>query len=241
MGVPALAQETLVFGYGGQSLSHMSLAVLKVAYGKLGISVQGKKLPSARSLAFASSGQVDGEVNRIKAIEADFPSLIRVPEVVNYLEGIAVSCNKPIDTTNPENISRYSIGIKIGNVYAEKLTRGMPRVTRLPSAPQLNEMLKAQRVDLIVIDRVWATMQRDNPGNDCFILNEPPLVTIPLYHYLHKKHAALAPQIASILKEMEESGESRAIRTRILHNLILQGFDSNPPFSARAMALLSRP
>lgn len=234
LSLPAHASQKLVFGYGGHSLSHMSFAVLQVAYGKLGIEIEGKNLPAARALNLSSTGQTDGEVNRIKSVEAEYPRLIRIPTPINYLEGVALSCDKPIDTTEAEAIAQHSIGIKIGNIYAEKFTRGMPRVTRLPSASQVMDILLARRIDLFVIDRVWATMQMDKVGNECLRINEPPLVTIPLYHYLHEQHADLAKKIGPILAEMEKSGESKAIRSSVLHNLIIQGFETTQPFTALA-------
>jgi len=42
---------------------------------------------------------------------------------------------------------------------------------------------------------------------DCLRVNEPPLVVVPLYHYLNRRHAALVPLITAELRAMRESGE----------------------------------
>ena len=39
----------------------------------------------------------------------------------------------------------------------------------------------------------------------------PPVQVDPLYHYLHKKHKALVPQITAILKKMRQEGKFQEI------------------------------
>lgn len=206
----------MTLGYGGASISLASIEILKVAYGSLGISVTGARLPAARSLKMAAKGQTDGEVNRIEAIEPDYPTLIRIPVVINKVEGVALSCGHAVDASSPESISKYRLGVKIGNIYAEKLTEGMPHVTKMPHEDKLLELLKAGRIDALIIDRTWANSILDDPDNSCLKINEPPLVTIPLYHYLHQSRAALVDDITRTLRLMEASGELEAIAAAAL-------------------------
>ncbi len=35
---------------------------------------------------------------------------------------------------------------------------------------------------------------------------EPPLITVPAYHFLHKRHEKLVPQITASLQQMEKDG-----------------------------------
>lgn len=218
LALPARAGQPLVFGYIGAPLSYSSLAVLKAAYARLGIDVTGRTLPAARALELSAMGATDGEVHRIAAIAGEHPQLIRVEVSINRVEGLALSCGRSIDTSRPDAIRDYRIGIKIGTRYAERLTEGMPDVTHLPDEDKLMEMLLAGRLDIVIGDRPWALMQ-SGPGRECVRINEPPLVVIPLYHYLHMRHHELVPRITAVLREMERTGEIQAVARRALDEL----------------------
>ncbi|MDC0336149.1 transporter substrate-binding domain-containing protein [Pseudodesulfovibrio sp.] len=213
LALPVNAETTLTFGYINAPLSYSSLSVLKAAYAKIGIQAKGLTLPAARALAQSDAGLTDGEVHRIEEIELEHPNLIRIPVAINTVEGLAVSCNKSVDTTDLAVFSTNRIGIKIGTRYAEKLTQSMPYVTKSFDENKLMELLAAQRLDVVIGDRPWAEKQ----GGLCDArINEPPLVVIPLYHYLHKRHAGLVPKITQVLMEMQKSGEIEAIVRKAL-------------------------
>jgi polar amino acid transport system substrate-binding protein len=70
----------------------------------------------------------------------------------------------------------------------------------------MNLLLKG-RLDALLVDRAWAEAEKAKPGMGCLRINEPPLVVVPLYHYLNRRHADLAPLITGELRAMRESGE----------------------------------
>ena len=43
----------------------------------------------------------------------------------------------------------------------------------------------------------------------------PPLAAFPVYHYLHKKHAALVPQLAAVLRQMRADKVIENIQQRV--------------------------
>jgi polar amino acid transport system substrate-binding protein len=211
LALPARAGQTLSFGYIGAPLSYSSLAVLKAAYARLGIDIKGIRLPAARALAQSDAGLTDGEVHRIKAIAPQHPQLLLVDVPINTVEAMAVSCNQPVDTSSLAAISGRRIGVKVGTLYAERLTKGMPNVTRMPSEAMLMELLLAHRLDVVIGDRPWALTQLAGVDHECVRINEPPLMSIPVYHYLNVRHAALVPDIRRVLQEMKDSGEMDGI------------------------------
>jgi polar amino acid transport system substrate-binding protein len=87
------------------------------------------------------------------------------------------------------------------------LTGGMPSVTKLPHEKKLMTLLLEGRLDALLVDRAWAEAEMAKPGMGCLRINEPPLVVVPLYHYLNRRHAAIAPLITAELRAMRESGE----------------------------------
>jgi polar amino acid transport system substrate-binding protein len=132
---------------------------------------------------------------------------------VNLLEGVVLTCDTTLEHVTLEAIGKLHVGIKIGNRYAEMLTEGMPGVTRLPHEKKLMDLLLEGRLDALLVDRAWAEAEKAKPGMECLRVNEPPLIVVPLYHYLNRRHADLAPLITGELRAMRESGEI----DRILH------------------------
>ena len=215
---PARADGTLTFAYIDQPLSCGSLAVLKAAYARLGYNVETYKGPAARLLADSNAGLTDGEVHRIAAIAPNYHHLIRVDAQINTVEGVIVSCGKLPEIRTVDELGKYRVAVRIGNVYATDLTKDLPNVTRTPDADRMMEMLLGHRVDYILTDRSWITMQQQLPGRECLRVQEPPLVSIPLYHYLHIRHRELVPAITKVLREIVASGEAETIRRRATLN-----------------------
>ena len=212
----AWAEQNVRLGYIGAPLSYTSLSVLKVAYEKIGYTVEAVQAPGERSLTDSAAGLTDGEVHRIKAIESQYPSLIRIDIPINHVEGMLISCNKEYQINSVDELKGYRVAVRIGNKYAVKLTEHLPNVIRTPDAEKMMELLLQGRADFILSDRPWAMSQQKIPGQDYIIINEPPLVSIPLYHYVHQKNKGLVLPLARTLRAMEESGESEKIRQKAL-------------------------
>ena len=85
---PIYAQQSLLFSGAKDPITDISRQVLLEAYQRMGIEIQTQQFPSVRSLVTANSGKTDGELGRIKGIEADYPNLLRVPVVINRVEGV---------------------------------------------------------------------------------------------------------------------------------------------------------
>ena len=48
---------------------------------------------------------------------------------------------------------------------------------------------------------------------------EPPLVRVDLYHFLHKRHAALVPKITESIRKLEASGRIEEIRKQFFQGI----------------------
>ena len=216
---PVRAEQKLEFSFINAPLSASSLAVLKAAYAKIGITVEGRALPSARALTESDAGRTDGEVHRIKAVEASHANLMRINVPINQVEGLAITCGGPVETSSLESIWNHRIGIKRGTRYAERLTKDMPNVISKTHEDKLMQLLRAGRLDIVIGDRPWALSLLREKINACVVINDPPLVVVPLFHYLYRKHADLVPRIRQVLQEMNDTGEMEAIRTRVITSL----------------------
>ncbi len=68
------------------------------------------------------------------------------------------------------------------------------------------KMLSLGRLDLVVITRVEGYFALKQLNLDEIKVIEPPLVTLVLFLFLHKKNASILPRITEILEIMEMEG-----------------------------------
>jgi len=210
--LPAQAQQSLVLSCADDIGSKASLAVLSAAYGKLGIDVTAQHFPAKRSLNESSQGLSDGEVNRVESVGLQFPTLKRIPVPVNVLHGVAYTCRKDIIIKSWDDLKQHRVGIRIGIVFAEKNTRDIPNLVRMPTYDTLFELLYKERLDVVISGEIIGKMQAKRFDSDCFKAQQPPLIETNLYHYLHQNNEAIIPHITKVLQEMEASGEAERIR-----------------------------
>lgn len=210
--IPVLAGKTLNFALPDDEVDHVSLAVLQAAYDRLNIRVTGELMPAGRALAESDVGRTDGEVNRIAAIEQEHANLIRVDVPINFLDGVAYTCNPSLTVKDWDDLHDLRIGVRLGIRFAEQATRGMPNVTYANDYDKLFDLLVLHRLDVVISSRQVGYSQSRRPGCEKLRSLEPPLESLPLYHYLHKRHAELVPAITRILQQMTDSGEIAAIR-----------------------------
>jgi polar amino acid transport system substrate-binding protein len=91
----------------------------------------------------------------------------------------------------------------------------MSRVTAVPSMEALMRMVAAERVDVAVNDRLSGMLILQQLGLQGEVHPlDPPLQHIPLYHFLHVRHAELLPRVEETLRGMAASGELEQIRSR---------------------------
>lgn len=189
--------------------------ILKVAYARLGIELQFVAVPALRSLLESSEGRLDGEVQRILNVETRYPTLLAVRPSINYIEPAAFVKKLDFKVQGWPSIAAYQIGIVRGVGSSEAGTQGMSRVTAVPSMEALMRMVAAERVDVAVNDRLSGMLILQQVGLQGEVHPlDPPLQHIPLYHFLHVRHAELLPRIEETLRGMVASGELEQIRSR---------------------------
>ena len=194
--------------------------ILKAAYKRLGIPIQIVQMPGRRALRESSEGRIDGEVHRIFSIGNDYPSLIRVPTPINYIEPTVFSKNERFDVTGCSDLRDYRVGIVRGVRHAEACTQGMKHVQIVGHSNLLMQILDKGRVDIVITARINGLLQQKKLNLDSIYPLSPPLSQRLVYHYLHKKHKTLVPKIDRVFKEMQESGELERLRGKFLEELL---------------------
>jgi len=189
----------------GANVQKISANVMRDAYRRLDISVEIKELPARRSIAMANTGAVDGELSRVSGLEKNFTSLIPVKVPVNFIEGMVLSKDKPIKVNGWDSIKGLKIAIRRGVVFSERGTKGMD-VQVLNSWNSIISALQTGRADVVVVPRTIATQILKKYQSLNIITNEPPIISLPLFHYLHKKHSSMVPRLEKVLKKMQAEG-----------------------------------
>lgn len=195
--------------------------ILRAAYARLGISLQFVAVPALRSLVESSEGRLDGEVQRILNVEAQYPTLMAVKPSINFIEPAAFVKKLDFKVRGWPSIEPYRVGIVRGVGSSEAGTQGMSRVVPVPTMEALMRMLAAERIDVAVNDRLSGLLILNQLRLDGELRPlDPPLQHIPLYHFLHVRHAELLPRIEEVLRAMTASGELEQIRSRAVKQLI---------------------
>ena len=206
----------LILSGPDDSIARLSGQILKVAYKKIGYDVVLRYLPAERSLQFSNRNKkgISGEINRILSVGDTYENLVPVLVPVNRIEGMAFSHIKSISVSGWESLKPYKIGIRIGTKFAEKNTQGM-NVTRSASNQSLFSMLAGDRIQVVITSRTEGLFEiAKNRKLQNVKALEPPLISVPLYHFLHSSKKELVPKITEVLKKMNAEKDVQRIRTR---------------------------
>lgn len=194
--------------------------MLKNIYAKLDMQVQVEPMPAARSNLEATQGLRDGEVARIAAYGVRNPGLIRVATPYYFLTSRAFWL-KPRNATiqSRSDLKHYSVGVIRGVAHSEELTEGHPSLTLTKEPLQMFRMLLAGRFEVALDTGINGNYLQARHGWTA-IEQSDDLARLDLYHYLHSRHAALAPKLDKIIRQMRTSGELEALRIQAENELL---------------------
>jgi polar amino acid transport system substrate-binding protein len=203
--------------------------IVREAYRRIGIEMKTMVVPSERSVRAANSGEADGDMLQPTGIEADYPSLVRVPEPVISLDLVAISTGLDVPVNGWNSLAPYKICVVRGMKVIEAGTAEMQRVVVNTLASALS-MLKAGRCDLaLFVKPTWQDVDRLQMGS--FHELSPAVTTLSFYHYVNRRNTGLVPKLAAALAEMRRDGTTAAVTAA----------DDRATATARQRSLLSSP
>ncbi|MBN1499703.1 MAG: transporter substrate-binding domain-containing protein [Spirochaetes bacterium] len=165
----------------------ISAAVLRSAYQKIGIDIKIEYYPSLRSLDMSNSGKSDGEVHRVKGIETKYTNLICINSPVQYLDICVFSKNRNLKITSWDQVGNYKASYIRGIILSEQKL-GKFNLQTENNQNDLIKQLENNRYDIIVTSRLSGIYSiKENGYKDIYMIST--LDSVPLYHYLNKKHA----------------------------------------------------
>ena len=213
---PALADDPLRIGRNaGPSavLADIGVLVVKAAYDKLGVAVKFEPYPLLRSLALADAGSIDGDVMRVAEAGSQYPNLLRVDVPINYFEITAYARTPCMTLGGWSDLRGRRISYERGVLAIERRLKGMDTVAA-DNMSELFRLLERGMVDVAVgtgleTDLVWRGLKDERL---CKVSGT--LERVPLFHFLHKRHAALVLRLQAELLAMQKRGEIDAILRR---------------------------
>jgi len=204
--IRAQAQDIAIATVDTGQLAGIPEKVLTEAYGRLGLSVSFTEFSLNKSLEVANAGDYDGETGRVAGVESKYPNLLMVPVSFYSLDAVALATRKDIQVDGWESLAGYRVGYIAGGQLVERETKGWERVTTVQGMSQGLKLLLKGKFDVFIDERRHASREIAFFGVDSVKILEPPIVEIPLYHYVHKKNAKLIPRLTKVLQDMEAEG-----------------------------------
>ncbi|MCD4721492.1 MAG: hypothetical protein K8S13_16760 [Desulfobacula sp.] len=196
-------------------LYKISDAILTHAFKNLGIKFGLKVLPPKRIPREINIGKIDGDTHRIYDFnrEKKYQNLIRVEESIQMITQSVFTKLDNIKVNGWKSLSSYKIlylsGIKVTENGMD--VAGIPSENRLGVYDIDNAfyLLNLGRGDIAIVSPSTgrASLKKLGISNNSIKMLTPPVVTINLYPYMHKKYAVLAKKLAGKLKEMKENGK----------------------------------
>lgn len=160
---------------------------------------------SARAMAQANDGIDDGFAMRVKGLTATYPNMVMVPEKVIDNDFVALSKGPAFPTPDWSVLDDHDVAYILGWKIFEANLGDHGGVVLPRNADQLVELLRKDRVDVILYERWQGAWRAKNSGLTA-VVHEPPLASVPMYMYLHKKHAALVDKVSTALRDMKADG-----------------------------------
>ena len=179
--------------------------ILKEAYQSLGINLTIKVQPASRGLVSANNGSIDGEVNRIPGLNEKFGNLLMVDVPVFFVNIVPISARSDIKIESWNDLKKYKVGTMNGLKIAEKHLDPLMPYKKAPNFESLFSMLAKKRIE-VAIAPYMDSLEHIKAKGHSFKVHEKSLDQIKLFHYLHKKHKDLLPDITKSLKALEQNG-----------------------------------
>lgn len=177
---------------------------------------------AARAISLANDGADDGLAARVAGLEKDYPNLIQVPEPI-FVNDFVACTNAPQPSIKTwADLSPHSVAHIIGWQIFERNLPALRELTTTRDSRQLVQLLQNQRADVILHERWQALWQARQLGH-AIIVQEPPLAQVPMYLYLHKKHAALIPAISAELVAMKADGTHKRLQEKAFGRILPGG------------------
>uniref|UniRef100_B8DL91 Solute-binding protein family 3/N-terminal domain-containing protein n=1 Tax=Nitratidesulfovibrio vulgaris (strain DSM 19637 / Miyazaki F) TaxID=883 RepID=B8DL91_NITV9 len=192
------------------------IRVYTEVFARLGMTFEVLDVPARRASERLENGLVDGDLSRVREYGTYFSNVVRVDEPHHTRLLVAYALRDDIRLEDWSSLARTGLRVECprGNVScSDNVTRYVPveRYSENDTVEQGVLRLRQHRVDVYI--NVQGRVEDFVSVGDDGVKDAPARVhpvgvmgTVTGHMWLHRKHAALAPAIAEILREMKRDG-----------------------------------
>lgn len=171
------------------------------AYAKLGFATNISKMPALRAIRQAENDQhFDAVMARDASAQALLPHYLQLEIPIQRGQIVAYSKNNHLQVTDWESVHSFHVAGVRGILSVSQPLASHPKLELVNTPYQAMLMLERGRVDLAIMPSDYGQHELDSHNypqiRAIAVLNE-----FALYHYLHKRHASLAPALEQALAE----------------------------------------
>lgn len=169
---------------------------LKRAYRQIECEIIIHPMPARRAIRQDSlDDHIDGEVVRFEGFSDVVPSFIKVTPAMTLMNVYAYSKHPEHAPISWQTLHNYRIATVRGYVAIEQHLKNHTDNTTLTHATQVIQLLEKDRVELIVLPEPLALFNDKNIQQV-----SPPLLSEPLYHFLHQRNQHLIAPLSQALQ-----------------------------------------
>jgi polar amino acid transport system substrate-binding protein len=227
--VPLSADDLVIVTSGTfHPMSEVCLILLPEAYARLGLTVRVIEVPPNRADLMVTSGEGDAFVFSDSRYPLSHPGALLVPVPIGYDEIVVFSRSASFKVLGWDSLKPFTIGfLKSMWIVEDHLAGFKAEPANQPDLVLLK--LAAGRTDLAVMpSALGLSLLQKHPEITVKVL-QPPLETVPLYHFVAAKNAALVPRLAAVFRAMAAEGRIRAVTEQVYRKWNLP-----PPISVLA-------
>lgn len=189
-----------------------SEAVLALAYAEAKQPVEFIDLPIRRAMSMLLNNELDGNLHRTAAIGQEQPGLVRIQTPINAMVIRMYAHSATLNPASWHDLSGMRVAYRRGVIVIE--THLGPRVVRVEAKSDADALRMAAvgAVDVALAAEPMSGLPRPDVDDGKLRRLKPVLITVPLYHYLLKRHAVFADRLDAILRRLQQSGQSDIAR-----------------------------
>jgi len=180
--------------------------IVTEAFRRIGVSVRLMRLPSERALRNANEGIDDGSYVRIAGLTNQYPDLVMVAEPMSEFPFTAFTRDAGLKVRTWADLRNRRVASVIGWKLVERNLKGVTELKGVHNEQALFALLDKGRTEVVIAGRFTGQEIIRAHGYQGMRAILPPLATPPMYIYLNKKHADLAPRLTEALRQMKREG-----------------------------------
>lgn len=186
--------------------------VYAATFEALGYQFEYKLCPSKRCSLEANRGDVDGEPQRIFKYNETYTNMVRVEEPIFVNRSIALVANPDIRINGLESLKDSPLRVDYirGSVWSKRHLTPLvspERLTEISTFEQSIKRLEAGHTDVLIgLEAPILRLLQMPPYNGISVSIAGVVGENYSYPFVYKRHEALAPQIAEVLRKMKADG-----------------------------------